>query len=83
MRRLLLLLPLLLVAACANAPDSQSSAQQARNAPSRQSAGPGAALYPADWFSNDGSSWKVNLTGDQSKTVADYWQELIDEDEAR
>lgn len=33
-----------------------------------------------DWFSNDGSAWKVNLTGDQSKTVADYWQELIDED---
>ena len=33
-----------------------------------------------DWFSNDGKAWKVNLTGDESKTVADYWQDLIDED---
>ncbi len=33
-----------------------------------------------DWFANDGSAWTVSLTGDDSTKVADYWQELIDED---
>jgi len=32
------------------------------------------------WFSNDGEQWTVDLAGEQSKTVADYWQELLDED---
>ena len=33
-----------------------------------------------DWFANDGSAWTVSLTGDDSAKVADYWQDLIDED---
>jgi multiple sugar transport system substrate-binding protein len=33
-----------------------------------------------DWFTNDGQEWTVELTGDESTTVADYWQELLDED---
>lgn len=33
-----------------------------------------------DWFTNDGDEWTVDLTGDQSTTVAEYWQELLDED---
>jgi len=33
-----------------------------------------------DWFTNDGDEWTVDLTGDESTTVADYWQELLDED---
>jgi multiple sugar transport system substrate-binding protein len=33
-----------------------------------------------DWFTNDGDAWTVDLTGEQSTTVADYWQELLDED---
>ncbi|MGZ0712542.1 ABC transporter substrate-binding protein (plasmid) [Coraliomargarita sp. W4R53] len=33
-----------------------------------------------DWFTNDGDQWTVDLTGDESTTVADYWQELLDED---
>lgn len=39
-------------------------------------------VWQADgqWFQNDGDEWTVDLTGDASKTVADYWQELIDED---
>lgn len=32
------------------------------------------------WFQNDGSDWTVDLTDDASKKVADYWQDLIDED---
>lgn len=32
------------------------------------------------WFENDGSDWTVDLTDDASKKVADYWQDLIDED---
>ncbi|SKC68939.1 ABC transporter substrate-binding protein [Okibacterium fritillariae] len=32
------------------------------------------------WFQNDGTDWTVDLTDDASKKVADYWQELIDED---
>ncbi|WP_022879747.1 ABC transporter substrate-binding protein [Microbacterium sp. B19] len=31
------------------------------------------------WFSNDGDAWKVDLTSDASKKVADYWQGLIDD----
>ncbi|GAA1964172.1 ABC transporter substrate-binding protein [Agromyces allii] len=39
-------------------------------------------VWQADgqWFQNDGDEWTVDLTGDASKTVADYWQDLIDED---
>lgn len=33
-----------------------------------------------DWFSNGGDAWTVNFTGEPSQTVAEYWQELIDED---
>lgn len=33
-----------------------------------------------DWFTNDGDAWTVDLTGDESTQVADYWQELLDED---
>lgn len=33
-----------------------------------------------EWFSNDGEAWTVDLTGDASTKVADYWQELLDED---
>ncbi|MGK9148328.1 extracellular solute-binding protein [Plantibacter flavus] len=32
------------------------------------------------WFKNDGSDWTVDLTDAASKKVADYWQDLIDED---
>jgi multiple sugar transport system substrate-binding protein len=32
------------------------------------------------WFGNDGDSWNVDLTGDESIVVADYWQDLIDRD---
>ena len=39
-------------------------------------------VWQADgqWFQNDGDEWTVDLTSDASKTVADYWQELLDED---
>jgi multiple sugar transport system substrate-binding protein len=33
-----------------------------------------------DWFSNDGDAWTVDLTADPSAQVAEYWQELLDED---
>ncbi|MGO4784522.1 ABC transporter substrate-binding protein [Cryobacterium sp. W22_MBD10_FK3] len=32
------------------------------------------------WFGNDGTDWNVDLTGDESIMVADYWQDLIDRD---
>lgn len=32
------------------------------------------------WFSNDGDAWKVDLTSEASKKVADYWQGLIADD---
>ncbi|MBD8517289.1 ABC transporter substrate-binding protein [Plantibacter sp. CFBP 8804] len=32
------------------------------------------------WFNNDGRDWTVDLTDPASKKVADYWQDLIDED---
>lgn len=32
------------------------------------------------WFNNDGDAWSVDLTGEASTQVADYWQELLDED---
>ncbi|MGM1018760.1 MAG: ABC transporter substrate-binding protein [Actinomycetota bacterium] len=32
------------------------------------------------WFANDGDEWTVDLTDDASTQVADYWQELLDED---
>ncbi|KQO96782.1 ABC transporter substrate-binding protein [Leifsonia sp. Leaf264] len=39
-------------------------------------------VWQADgqWFQNDGDEWTVDLTSDASKQVADYWQDLIDED---
>ncbi|WP_375386106.1 ABC transporter substrate-binding protein [uncultured Microbacterium sp.] len=33
-----------------------------------------------EWFGNDGDAWKVDLTGDTSTQVADYWQDLISND---
>ena len=33
------------------------------------------------WFKNDGNDWTVDLTGDKSTQVADYWQKLIDNGE--
>lgn len=33
-----------------------------------------------DWFTNNGEEWTVDLTGDASSKVAEYWQELLDED---
>lgn len=33
-----------------------------------------------DWFTNDGNEWTVDLTGDESTTVAEYWQDLLDND---
>lgn len=33
-----------------------------------------------EWFTNDGEEWTVELTGDTSITVADYWQDLIEND---
>ena len=33
-----------------------------------------------EWFSNDGDEWTVELAGDSSVTVADYWQDLIEND---
>ena len=33
-----------------------------------------------EWFANDGDEWTVDLTGDGSQEVADYWQDLIDND---
>ncbi|TFB53405.1 sugar ABC transporter substrate-binding protein [Cryobacterium tagatosivorans] len=32
------------------------------------------------WFQNDGTDWTVDLAGDTSVKVADYWQDLIDRD---
>ena len=32
------------------------------------------------WFQNDGDEWTVDLTSDASATVADYWQDLIEND---
>ncbi|MFH8251459.1 ABC transporter substrate-binding protein [Microbacterium sp. B2969] len=32
------------------------------------------------WFANDGKEWTVDLTGEESQKVAEYWQELLDED---
>ncbi|MEV7694653.1 extracellular solute-binding protein [Microbacterium sp. NPDC089189] len=32
------------------------------------------------WFANDGEAWDVTLTDEASEKVADYWQELLDED---
>lgn len=39
-------------------------------------------VWQADgqWFQNNGDEWTVDLTSDASKQVADYWQDLIDED---
>lgn len=33
----------------------------------------------AQWFSVDDDHWKVDIDGDDSTKVADYWQHLIDE----
>lgn len=32
------------------------------------------------WFSNNGTDWTVDFTDEASTTVADYWQQMIDED---
>ncbi len=32
------------------------------------------------WFENDGDEWTVDLTGEESTQVADYWQSMIDDD---
>lgn len=32
------------------------------------------------WFADEGDEWRVDLTGEESTKVADYWQELLDED---
>lgn len=32
------------------------------------------------WFANDGDAWTVELTGEGSTEVADYWQDLIAND---
>lgn len=33
-----------------------------------------------EWFSNDADSWTVDMTSDESIKVADYWQDLIEND---
>ena len=33
-----------------------------------------------EWFSNDGDAWGVDLTSGASEKVAQYWQELIEND---
>jgi multiple sugar transport system substrate-binding protein len=33
-----------------------------------------------EWFSNDADAWTVDLAGDASAQVAEYWDEMIDED---
>lgn len=33
-----------------------------------------------EWFANNGTDWTVDFTDDASTTVADYWQQMIDED---
>lgn len=39
-------------------------------------------VWQADgqWFQNDGDEWTVDLAGDASAKVADYWQDLIEND---
>lgn len=32
------------------------------------------------WFANDGDAWTVELTSDESVKVADYWQDLLEND---
>jgi len=34
----------------------------------------------AEWWSVDGDTWTVDIDGEASKAVADYWQDLIDRD---
>ncbi|WP_404429897.1 sugar ABC transporter substrate-binding protein [Microbacterium lacus] len=34
----------------------------------------------AEWFSVEDDQWKVDINGDESTEVADYWQSLIDQD---
>lgn len=33
-----------------------------------------------EWFANDGESWTVDLTSPESVKVADYWQDLLEND---
>lgn len=33
-----------------------------------------------EWFSNEEAGWEVNLTGEESTQVAEYWQGLLEED---
>lgn len=34
----------------------------------------------AEWWSVDGDTWTVDIDGEASRAVADYWQDLIDRD---
>ena len=34
----------------------------------------------ASWFATDDDAWVVDIDGDETITVADFWQKLIDED---
>ncbi len=33
-----------------------------------------------EWFANDGDAWSVDLTSAESEKVAEYWQDLIEND---
>lgn len=33
-----------------------------------------------EWFSNEEDGWEVNLTGEESTQVAEYWQGLLEDD---
>ncbi|WP_338661619.1 DUF2272 domain-containing protein [Pararoseomonas sp. SCSIO 73927] len=91
MRRLLLLLPILLVAGCATTPPSDPKPAEARNAPARQLAGPGAAQLVAaaerewrDWGRIAVEGWPVALdrTPDATPELFDklmsYWSATPD-----
>lgn len=34
----------------------------------------------AQWFTTEGDSWVVNIDGDETLAVAEFWQRMIDED---
>lgn len=38
-----------------------------------------AAAAGAKWYSNDGGKWKVDANSAASKTVADFWQSMLDD----
>ncbi|MER5182529.1 extracellular solute-binding protein [Streptomyces sp. NPDC002896] len=39
-----------------------------------------AAQAGAQWWSNDGKSWKVGIDSEESLKTADFWQDLVDRD---